>query len=140
MFFVILNKKWHLILCFLQHGHGDLEENFAWIGEEVRVPPGDCRPHFWQHQVGPGEKETIFNWWVIWIAVIWALWSHQNIISFRLETCCAGSIKDMIKFKSWEWRKIKEKSMSASLYSILEAWSIAWPELSKLSCIYSWRR
>ncbi|KAL5187043.1 hypothetical protein HKD37_05G012787 [Glycine soja] len=77
-------------------------ENFAWIGEEVRVPPGDCRPHFWQHQVGPGEKETIFNWWVIWIAVIWALWSHQNIISFRLETCCAGSIKDMIKFKSWE--------------------------------------
>ncbi|KHN04679.1 hypothetical protein glysoja_046613, partial [Glycine soja] len=88
---------------------------YSWLGFQLVLPIGCCG-HFWIHYgliKGVKSRGVLM---FIWVAAVWSIWNHRNVIIFRNQQPCAEYVIEEIKSKSWGWIKAKYKCFQSSYY------------------------
>lgn len=88
---------------------------YNWIGLST-VLPNTGKDHFLQHVLLWWTKSQKQGAWVLWIAVIWAIWNLRNNLIFRNGQLDIAKMLDGIQFKTWSWLRGKLKGFQYNLY------------------------
>ncbi|XP_057443960.1 uncharacterized protein LOC130736131 [Lotus japonicus] len=89
--------------------------SYKWLGISTVLPKEGIN-HFLQHTFFCWSRNQRRGAWVVWIAVIWSIWSHRNAIIFKEGDIDIDKVIDDLQFKSWIWLRGKFKDFGCSLY------------------------
>nr|KYP61726.1 Putative ribonuclease H protein At1g65750 family [Cajanus cajan] len=83
---------------------------FDWFGVST-VLHNSCHENF-AHFIGiprcSGRDKM--RWSVVWLATIWSLWLARNNVIFKDKVVAITDLVELIKIRSWNWIKTKDKS------------------------------
>lgn len=88
---------------------------YKWFGFST-VLPKDGKEHFLQHIYPWRSNSQKQCAWMVWTAIIWALWNLRNGSIFRNDQLDIDKVLDGIQFRSWSWLRGRKKDFHCSLY------------------------